>query len=68
MKNLVKLVSTFMAITMLSASSVYHVTADSAFVPSSLTTTSNSDPFTYLSPVSGNISATPLEELSESPA
>ena len=60
MKNSVRLLSTFTAITMLLVSSVCRVTADSAFAP----TASNSDPFTYLYPVSENISATPLEELS----
>lgn len=64
MKNSVKLFSAFMAITMLVASSIGHVSADSALASPSLTATSNSDPFTYLYPVSENISSTPLEELS----
>ena len=64
MKNSVKLLSAFMAITMLSASSVCYATADSAPASPSLTTASNSDPFTYLYPVSGNISSVPLEEFS----
>ena len=63
MKNSVKLFSAFMAITMLVASSIGHVSADSALASPSLTATSNSDPFTYLYPVSENISSTPLEEL-----
>ena len=64
MKNSVKLFSAFMAITMLVASSIGHVSADSALASPSLTATSNSGPFTYLYPVSENISSTPLEELS----
>ena len=64
MKNSVKLFSAFMAITMLVASSIGHVSADSALASPSLTAASNSGPFTYLYPVSENISSTPLEELS----
>ena len=47
MKNSVKLFSAFMAITMLVASSIGHVSADSALASPSLTATSNSGPFTY---------------------